>query len=150
MSPDFRPQKVSTWITNLERYSTSEQNLEERYPKNILGNRFSDCVPNKDVSLNSNDHEKQISNKVENTNAFGEQQTSMKKRKSPPDPKQMPTNGKHHPAKKAAISEAAWLRRPSHRFHESEVEYLIAAVEEFGTGRWKDVNIYFSFFRHFV
>lgn len=129
-----------------------EQNWEDRDPKDIPGNRFSDCVQKKDVSLNSNDYEKQISNKAENTNAFGEQQTeehtSMKKRKSQPDPKQIPTNGKHHPAKKKVKSQAAWLRRPSHRFHEYEVECLIAAVEKFGTGRWKDIKEkYFSTFQ---
>ena len=108
--------------------------------KDIPGNIISDCVQNKDACLNSNNYETLTSNMGENTNAFGEKQTKkqtrMKKRKAQPDLEQVPTNGKHHPAKKKFESQAACLRRPSHRFHESEVECLIAAVEKFGAGRY--------------
>eukprot|EP01018_Ginkgo_biloba_P000540 Gb_17491 [translate_table: standard] len=122
---------------------------EDRNWENSWGNRYSNCLASKDESLNLDESKKQTSNKVKNTNAFGEHQARMKERKTQLDATQIPTNDKRNPAGKRVKSRAPLLRRPSNRFSESEVECLIAAVEKFGVGGWRDIKeMYFSTFQH--
>ncbi|GLJ38129.1 hypothetical protein SUGI_0776240 [Cryptomeria japonica] len=118
----------------------------------ILGNRLPESPVNKDKVLNSNTAEKQRSNTAEHAYAFKElyteEQPSMKEKKTRLDDLHLSAKKNHCPSRKGVKCQASWLRRPSHRFNEFEVECLVCAVEKFGTGRWRDIKeMYFSTFK---
>ncbi|KAH9309645.1 hypothetical protein KI387_037556, partial [Taxus chinensis] len=119
--------------------------------RDILGNRFQDSLVNKHKRLNSITSEKERSNMEDHTynckRHHTKEQPSMEEKKTKQDENHVSAKHNHCPSRKRIKCQAAWLRRPSHRFNESEVESLISAVEKLGTGRWRDVKeMYFSTF----